>query len=306
MINEKVGWPKGYLLSIALSRARFKVREWVCWWRLQDTQILCVLWTRLSRESPAALFMCERQTLEKVQTPIVRTTSRVHVWKWLMNSSWNCRLLRSIQGDVLNWGSPASMYPASCCCFSIWLEMCYYVKHTSLTCDRLDCLFGRLPVSREQFEGPCKLVWVTSCHRVVCLQYLSLPSWAACMFVFGFVGDSLVATTTEPLSRAIQRLEILTQRKQKEWFAEEAIAEVEWPLFSSFRCRFGLEVPESCEETSPSLSPRIVFDWQRAVISSGKFNCPCIEAVKTASLSLLCPWLTVSCRACCSRTIRNA
>ena len=36
------------------------------------------------------------------------------------------------------------------------------------------------------------------------------------MFVFGFVGESLAATTTEPLLGAVQRLEMLTPGKTEE------------------------------------------------------------------------------------------
>lgn len=44
------------------------------------------------------------------------------------------------------------------------------------------------------------------------------------MFVFGFVGDSLAATTTDLLLGAVQTLETLTPGKQKEQSIEELVA----------------------------------------------------------------------------------
>lgn len=81
------------------------------------------------------------------------------------------------------------------------------------------------------------------------------------MFVFGFVGDSLVVTTTEPLLGAIQRLEMLTPRKQKEQSTADIVAEESsHNTHLSDAVWFGLAVLKPCKVTSPSLSPSIVFD----------------------------------------------
>ena len=86
-------------------------------------------------------------------------------------------------------------------------------------------LFARpLSVSREQFKGPCKQIWVTSCQHLVCLQCLSLPSWAACMFVFGFVGNSLAATSTDLLLGQFRHWKCLTPGEQKGQSIDEVVA----------------------------------------------------------------------------------
>lgn len=100
-----------------------------------------------------------------------------------------------------------------------------------------------------------KYILVTSSHHVVCLQCLSLPSWAACMFVFGFVADSLAAATASPLLGQFSdwkcwRLENLT---------EEVVAGGKWPLYSSFGCGFIFAVLEPLQSACPSLSPAVVF-----------------------------------------------
>lgn len=100
-----------------------------------------------------------------------------------------------------------------------------------------------------------KYILVTSSHHVVCLQCLSLPSWAACMFVFGFVADSLAAATAGPLLGQFSdwkcwRLENLT---------EEVVAGGKWPLYSSFGCAFIFAVLEPLQSACPPLTPAVVF-----------------------------------------------
>lgn len=51
------------------------------------------------------------------------------------------------------------------------------------------------------------------------------------MFVFRFVGDSLAATTTEPLLGAVQPLEMLSPGKTEEAVQQGSSGRGKWPLY---------------------------------------------------------------------------
>lgn len=76
------------------------------------------------------------------------------------------------------------------------------------------------------------------------------------MFVFGFVGDSLAATTTDPLLWAIQTLKMLTPGKQKEQCTEEVVAGKSGSYSRLFDI-FGYIVPELRLHHCPQLLPVI-------------------------------------------------
>jgi len=80
------------------------------------------------------------------------------------------------------------------------------------------------------------------------------------MFVFGFVGDSLAATTTGPLLGAIQRLEMLTPGKQREHSTGKVAARESGHYIPYLRYKFGFKVPEPCTVWSPSLVWAVDFD----------------------------------------------
>lgn len=178
--------------------------------------------------------------------------------------------------------------------------MFFGVKHTSLTSDRLDCLLGclsllarnNLSVLANRFDWHPATVFV-------CLQCPSLPSWAACMFVFGFVGDSLAATTTDLLLRWIQPLEMLTPGKQEErWRGNERVTGESAHYSQLLEISLVLQSPSDSSITVPScyLWLAVSCDCQWKVLQPHG-----LETMKTSSFRLLCPWLTAACRATAGR-----
>lgn len=102
----------------------------------------------------------------------------------------------------------------------------------------LKILFWQMAASFcwRNFRRLCWHIWVTSCPSRVCLQYLCLLSWAACMLVFGFVGDLLATTTTGLLLVARQRL--LTPGKLATLHRGSSY-KGKWSLSSTFTFDFG-------------------------------------------------------------------
>lgn len=78
------------------------------------------------------------------------------------------------------------------------------------------------------------------------------------MFVFGFVGDSLVATTTEPLLGGWRGSGNSDALNRKEHLAEEVAAGESGYYTHLSDVGLSLSDSESCKVTSPSLSPAIV------------------------------------------------
>lgn len=143
-----------------------------------------------------------------------------------------------------------------------------------------------------------KYILVTSSHHVVCLQCLSLPSWAACMFVFGFVADSLAAATAGPLLGQFSdwkcwRLENLT---------EEVVAGGNGHYTHPLDVRLFLQFSSPCKARVRRWLRLLSFRWRRTAAASGKF-CESKQQANENSQFQVSVWLAAQ---HWKRTIREA
>lgn len=192
------------------------------------------------------------------------------------------------------WGSLTGGIHLACCSSKMslhWLTRGVYSCRSEELEKWSSCLPGRLSLfAEDNLRVLCKQIWVTSCHRLVCLQCPWLPSWAALLFVFGFAGDSLCSHRSGPIVEGqTQTLENADAWKMER--THKGKVAIIAPLFLDVSLLFQ---SQHCHlYHCPHLLS--VIDSELWLLQ-GSLWASDLETMKTAQFqAAVCPWLTAPC-----------